>query len=238
MNNYGDLSHSGYEMWIIADGSSDKMQFPVLPEKLKVSRNGNNESVIISGVGETTVIQAPAADKIKFECFFPGAYFPGCQTETPEDPMTYVNKINEFMNSEEPVRFVVVSSGCSISDFYTVEAFEYWEEGGDVGTIQYSITLKSYKEVSSRSIKVQIENQKASIKKTETRVDNTKQPETYTVQPGDSMTTIAKKVTGDASQAKTLYQNNQKTVGANPNTIKAGAVISTSARKTAVRMTK
>ena len=51
----------------------------------------------------------------------------------------------------------------NVSMYVTIEKFETEEQGGDLETIHYSITLKEYREVTIRQIKVSISTKKATI---------------------------------------------------------------------------
>ena len=46
--------------------------------------------------------------------------------------------------------------------------------------------------------------------------------ETYTVQPGDTLNSIAQQFCSDASQANHIYELNRQVIGDNPNNIKVG----------------
>jgi murein DD-endopeptidase MepM/ murein hydrolase activator NlpD len=49
---------------------------------------------------------------------------------------------------------------------------------------------------------------------------------TYTVQPGDSLSAIAQRLLGDSGRWRELYDQNRSVIGANPNLIVAGQVLS------------
>ena len=105
----------------------------------------------------------------------------------------------------------------------TIEDFSYSEQGGDVGTYQYSITLKEYREITIRQVNVL--NQNAEVEKGQTRVDNTVKPKTYTVKSGDCLWNIAKKYYSNGSEYKKIYEANKKIIGGNPNLIYAGQIL-------------
>ena len=48
---------------------------------------------------------------------------------------------------------------------------------------------------------------------------------TYVVQPGDNLSKIATQIYGNAGRYKDIYENNKDLIGANPNMIKAGMVL-------------
>ena len=58
------MTSSKYQIWL--EEGKKKRQLPVNPESIKIQRNGNNQSVTIAGLGETTVLQEPRAVTISF----------------------------------------------------------------------------------------------------------------------------------------------------------------------------
>ncbi len=65
----------------------------------------------------------------------------------------------------------------------------------------------------------------ASVRKEDTRVDNTVQPKTYTVVGGDCLWNIAKQFYGDGAQYVQIYNANKSVIGGNPNLIYPGQVL-------------
>lgn len=49
--------------------------------------------------------------------------------------------------------------------------------------------------------------------------------QTYEIQPGDSMLTIAEQFYGDATQWRRIYDANRDVIGSNPDTLKPGTTI-------------
>ena len=134
-----------------------------------------------------------------------------------------INKINQWKASNKPVHLIVTA--CGVNLYVTIENFTYTEEGGDPGTYQYSITLKEYREITVRQIKIDASNGTATVQKEESRIDNTVQPKTYTVVSGDCLWNIAKKFYGSGSQYTKIYDANRGVIGGNPNLIYPGQVL-------------
>ncbi|MCC8136398.1 MAG: LysM peptidoglycan-binding domain-containing protein, partial [Ruminococcus sp.] len=65
----------------------------------------------------------------------------------------------------------------------------------------------------------------ASVTSTQTRVDNSAAPETYTVKSGDCLWNIAKKYYGSGSKYTVIYNANKSVIGSNPNLIYPGQVL-------------
>ena len=212
-----------YQMWLTYNAEKEKIQLPVLPETFSVKNGSRNDSIDIVGLGEITIMQGRPALQIRFSSFFPATKFPGIQVSSITKPLTLIQKINEWKNGDKPVHFI--ATACGVDIFATIEDFDYDEVGGDPGTYQYSITLKEYREITVRQVKVSIQKQTATVKKEQPRVDNTVQPKTYTVVRGDCLWNIAKKFYGNGAQYTKIYNANKGVIGGNPNLIYAGQVL-------------
>ena len=136
-------------------------------------------------------------------------------------PQSCVKKIESWIDGKKPVHVIV--TGVGIDVYCTIESFSRYEQGGDVGTIYYDISIKEYREVTLRKVKV--EQKQATVEKTETRVDNTTAPKTYTVKKGDCLWNIAKQLYGSGADYSKIYEANKGTVGSNPNLIYPGQVL-------------
>jgi nucleoid-associated protein YgaU len=202
------------------NGESEKLRFPVLPESINVSNGSRNKSVDISGLGEITVIQDRPAMGISFKSFFPAGPSQAAQTETVPPPKILAQTVNTWKNSGKPVHFII--TGSDINIYCTVEDFSWTEEGGDVGTIQYSLKLKEYREVSAR--RIEIKGQSPVIPAKETRTDNRAKAKTYTVVKGDCLWNIARAHLGSGARYAEIYNLNRDKIK-NPNLIYAGQVL-------------
>ena len=212
-----------YQIWLTYNAEKEKIQIPVLPKSFKTTNGSNNDSVNIAGLGEIVIIQNRPALKFSFSSFFPAAKFPGIQVETITKPLSLIQKINSWKAGKAPVHFIVTA--CGVDIYCTIEDFQYSEEGGDPGTYQYSITLKEYREIKVRQVKINTKKKTASVAKNEPRVDNSVKPKTYTVKSGDCLFHIAKKFYGIGSQYTKIYNANKKLIGGNPNLIYPGQVL-------------
>ena len=208
--------NTNYQMWITGNAEAEKLRIPVLPEKFTVSIGSKNKSVEVAGLGEITVKQARAAYQFSYNSFFPARRFPGLSVGSPPAPLECVERIKRWMESEKPVHLILTNVG--VNAFCTIEKFSYYEQGGDIGTIHYSITLKEYREVTMRKVKVErvvtptATETVASVDKTPQRVDNTTPPQTYTVKSGDCLWAIAQKYWGDGSRWEELYYANTSVI--------------------------
>nr|UVX63757.1 MAG: hypothetical protein [Bacteriophage sp.] len=210
-------------MWLTYNAEKEKIQLPVLPETFKTNNGSSNDSMDITGLGEIIIMQSRPALQFSFSSFFPAARFPGLQVSSITKPLELVQKINTWKASKKPVHFI--ATACGVDLYCSIEKFNYSEEGGDPGTYQYDITLKEYREITVRQVKVDIPSKEATVEKEEARVDNSVQPKTYTVKSGDCLWNIAKQFYGSGSDYTKIYNANKGTIGGNPNLIYPGQVL-------------
>ena len=137
------------QFWFSNNAGSDKVRLPVLPEQITISIDAQNETVKVSGLGEVTIIQDPAAKVYEFSSHFPAVRHQG-SIKNPKAPQVYIDKIEDWYKSKKPIKFTV--TGTKINTFCTIEKFSYYEQGGDPDTQYYTISLKEYREVSVRKL--------------------------------------------------------------------------------------
>ena len=139
-----------HEIWLTHNAESDKILLPVNPEKIMIRNSSNNSAINLVDLGEILIMQDRSALQFSWSSFFPAAYFPGLRFMA--TPTTLVDKINSWKSTKIPVHFI--DTGLMINVYAAIDSFDYHEIGGDPGTIYYSITLKEYREVSMRKVKV------------------------------------------------------------------------------------
>ena len=134
------------------------------------------------------------------------------------------------MKIEKPAKIVYTGGACRLSSQCTID-FEASEEGGDLGTIHYSITITEYKKTSIRKLKVKKKREKngnkkrAKVRKTSNRTSSKSKAGKYTVKKGDCLWNIAKKFYGKGAKYTVIYNANKKVIGGNPNLIYPGQVL-------------
>ena len=215
--------NTNYQMWITYNAEQEKIRLPVLPEKLDIQKGLSVSSVDVQQLGEVVIMQYPEAIKISFSSFFPVTPFPGVPAEILTPPYELKDKLTTWQKGNQPVHLIV--TGTTVNLFCVIEDFKYYEQGGDVGTLYYTLSLKEYREVTVRQVTIDAQNKTATVENKEQRVDNSVKPQTYTVKGGDCLWNIAKKYYGDGSQYTKIYNANKGVIGGNPNLIYAGQVL-------------
>lgn len=121
------------------------VQLPYNPEKIEVSKPGNNETTEIIGLGEINLLKDRKLKEFSVESFFPRfdtAY--GVLTSGDfEEPEFYVDFFNSVYEAKEPMQFTV--SGTHIDEMVSIENFSWYLVAQDEDT-HYVLGLKEYKE--------------------------------------------------------------------------------------------
>lgn len=217
----------------------DKVLLPVAPSKLETKIKNQNKTITLINEGEVNLIKTPGLTEIEFEALLPQVKYPFATYIDGFKPASYyLEKIEQLKISKKPFQFIVsrVSpSGKLLFDTnmkVTLEEYNIIEDADEGLDIKVSITLKQYRDFSTKTIEL-----KSSTTTTSTaqKVSSTKKatvtkqrpvtkeiPKTYTVKKGDTLWLIAKKYLGDGSKYKDIAKlNNIK----NPNLIYPGQVL-------------
>lgn len=212
---------SKYNIWLTFDRDMEKLRLPVNPETINIRDGSKNDSIEIAGLGEITILQDRPALSFSWSCFFPKTYFPGVKYGPPS-PLGCVEKIRAWKRSKNPVKLII--TGLKVNLYCSIEQFDISEDGGDVGTIHYTIRLKEYRAATIRKLEVATDGA-VQVSEAEARVDNGAQPQTYTVKAGDCLWNIAKAIYGNGALYTKIYEANKGVIGGNPNKIVPGQVL-------------
>ncbi|HJH08135.1 MAG TPA: LysM peptidoglycan-binding domain-containing protein, partial [Fusobacterium ulcerans] len=128
----------------------------------------------------------------------------------------YTESLAAMKATKRPVQFIILRSMKSISGIYntnikvSVEDYNLIDDADKYGSdIGISIKLKEYKDKSNilMSVVGNVGN-KTQYLLTKIRESTKILPKTYTVSPGDTLFTIAKKQLGDGTKAQNLLELN------------------------------
>lgn len=206
------------EIWL------NNISIPVLPSEYQVQSSQNNQSENIIGIGEVSLKGKRNLMTVSFSSFFPlrrnSSY---CRRGSILKPLQYVDAI-ERMKQTGTVKLVI--TGSPIRMDCTIESFE-WGENDGTGDIFYTISFKEYRNIgASKSSVVQdglLESAPSAdgLNKESARTEPKVSTQEYIVKKGDTLTSIAKRLTG-SSNWKPIYNANRAVIGGNPNRIKVG----------------
>ncbi|WP_251413015.1 MULTISPECIES: LysM peptidoglycan-binding domain-containing protein [Paenibacillus] len=205
-----------YSMTLSYNNEKEAIEFPVLPAKIEVSESGNHKTYDISKLGEINVLRNVKLAELSFEGIFPATWFPGASVaeERLFEPKHYVEKIQEWSRSKQPMRLVFTGGSIDIAMYVSVEKFSWSESSGAVGDIKYQISLKEYRFYAATKTEVVKEAKEGaktankSSTESKPRPDTRVQPKTYTLVAGDSLWKVAKKFLGDGAKYKQIQKLN------------------------------
>jgi hypothetical protein len=211
-------------MKIAWNNNSEGWDFPVLPEKINIKRNGSGKDYRIIETGSVSTIEKPELAEISFESFFPSRKYPFVGKIRHADfagnplPNLYVNDINKWMHSGYPVRFVYVgmdnnNDKAKIYLPMSIVSFERWEEAGSPGDIFYLLKLKEYVFYAPRKIRAvkQADGTTKLVKEPPKRPDMRVPAKTYMLKPGDTLMVVARKELGDSGRWREIMELNKIT---------------------------
>ena len=196
-----------YTIWLNYDNDKQCYIFPVTPEKITYSVNGILNSISVDKLGEIFHKGKREAATISWSSFFPKKFsdqYCSCGKKHFHTPATMHKWILKMMNAPNPAHLVMVGGPFAIDMYVVIKSYKAYEEGGDVGSINYTIEFKEYRSVEIKKIQV-LKKKAETVKK---RVNNTVNDRIYVVQKGDTLRKIAKKYYGHKSQWKKIYNAN------------------------------
>lgn len=218
------------QIWLKGGGS--RIRIPVVPAEYTVTSEQDNTSVTVCNLGEVTLRGKRKLQQISFSSFFPRQYDSGYCDVRSKSPITMVKKV-EKMKRAGSVKLIITGV---LSMKVTIESFE-WGENDGTGDISYTLSMKEYRTVSiPASVLVKEQPAQPAAAGSDGGTSGRDQPETtgtqsYTVKSGDSLSAIARKLTGSTNW-QTIYEQNKAAIGSNPNMIKPGQVLTIPGAKT------
>lgn len=207
------------EVWLKQAGV--EFRLPIIPSEYQVAAESNNTSVVVNSLGEVNLTGIRNLKTTTISSFFPNQEYPFCDYTNFPSPKECV-KIVQTMQRKGELRLVITDAPLNI--LCKIESFVYGENDA-TGDINYEIELKGNRRISTKVKNGDTGKNKADGKITKDPPKRSgKEPKstTYVVRKGDTLSGIAKKVTGNSANWKAIYNQNKKTIGSNPNLIKPG----------------
>ena len=203
------------EFWLQKENDS-KFQLPVKPKDYTINVASKNTTVNVINIGDINLIGKTGLREITLSSFFPAKDYNFSNNSDRKTPLTYVNKIEAWRTSGEPIRVIITGV---LNMECTIESFGHGEQDA-TGDIYYTLALKEYKKVATKKATVSVSAVKASTRTTKTSSSGG----TYTVKSGDTLWGIAKKFYGNGAEYMRIYNANTDKLS-NPNVIRVGQVL-------------
>lgn len=203
---------SKYTIWMNYDNDKKQYQMPMNPESIQIKVDGKAVTSDIDRLGTLIHKGKRGPLQISWSSYFPKMYgsYCACQKKNFKSPATMHKWMLALMNAANPLH-LVFSGAFSLNMYAVITSYTATEEGGDVGTISYSITLKEYRSVSVKKYTKPNTKKKTPAKTTKSkkRVNNSQKKKTYKIKQGDCLWNIAKKQYGNGAQYTKILNANR-----------------------------
>lgn len=215
------------DFYLTSKTTGRKIHFPMNPERVSVSTGTNMKSFEVIDLGEIKFPRGKVPASISWEGKLPGEKRSTMSFVKDWFPVVeLVDILQEFRDQQDRLQLLITETSINTEVYLSV--FEHNWSGG-FGDCDYRLEL-----VQARDLKVYTDaewkQQSAVYSVSHSRIISRPapvKPKTYTVQPGDTLSKIAKKFLGSATNWPTIYNEptNRKTIGPDPNKIKVGQVL-------------
>ncbi|EKN67500.1 LysM peptidoglycan-binding domain-containing protein [Schinkia azotoformans] len=199
-----------------AKNDSERFHLPVNPEKVNVKIEGDGETFKIAKLGSVNIPKDVELKEFSLESFFPSQEYHFLETDFFE-PSYYIEKLENWMEKKEPIRYIYVNGSFTINELVTIESFQYDESFGSED-VNFSLSLKKFvpfapkkviivsKTVANKDVAVA---QVTAVKnQVPPRQNQPPIPKTYSLITGDSLWKVAQKYTGNGNNYRELQQLN------------------------------
>lgn len=198
------------------------LTLPVNPENFNPEQAADNEKVKIIGLGDISIKGDAGLRSVSIESFFPSkdsSFYTGVQ------PKTCIDFINMIWKSDKVARITTEGLPSNINMFFVIDNFNPDSRAGEEDDVYYTLDITEYRPYGARYVNMRGVTNNA-IVGSAPRVDTKPIIErTYTVISGDYLILITKKLIGDTSRWRELYEANKTIIGNNPDLIYPGTVL-------------
>lgn len=207
----------------------DGVLFPIAPSGLEMKINNQNETVNLINEGEVNLIKVPGLTEISFEVLLPNTKYPFAKyTGGFKSSEFYIRKLEELKNAKNAFQFLVSRAFPSGKKLFgtnlkvTLEDYTLKEDAKEGFDVKAKINLKQYRDYGTKTVVLNIGKRGAEAERAASAAPQT--PQSYTVQKGDCLWSIAKRFYGSGSAYTKIYDANRGQIK-NPNLIYPGQVL-------------
>lgn len=208
----------GYNFFF-GDGG-DVLTFPITPAELNIKVGSKNSVVTLINGEDINILKSPALTEVEFEARFPMRKYPYSRQYT--DFQIYYDKFKELKEKKKSFHFIVTRttpSGKRLWDtniLVGLEEFNVKESADEGDDVLIDFKLKQWKHYGVTTIQVPQKAPTTTSTSNEPRPteNKAKEPETYTIRSGDTLSKIAKDKYGNASLYTKIYNANKSAIEA------------------------
>jgi hypothetical protein len=213
------------ELTIKDNETGRSLTIPVLPINGELEYSDGDQRPISVDILDLGTVEIPAGvelDSCGWESFFPARHDASYSSVGPgqlKTPLEYRNQFSAWKDNGTSLQVICAAVGLNKTMF--LKSFS-WRLRGAEGDIYYRVLLSEYKKLTPKKVATGETISLGLTADDRPALPNTEALETYTVQSGDTLTLIGKKLSIDWH---TLYDNNKDVIGTNPNMITPGQVL-------------
>ena len=207
---YERIKVSGSQLTDVIKGNINPLQsytMPITPEKIEFKANGTKfVTYDIIDLGEVQVPSGENLRTFKWQSIFPGEnhVLPYQVISSPLTPKQYQSKLSEWKADGTPLQLLItgtpINHNVYLKDYYV-------DYEGAFGDYTYTVEF-----VERRELKVISSTIKTNTATSTERIADT--ASTYTVVNGDCLWSIARKLLGDGTRWKEIYNLNKDAIEA------------------------
>ena len=164
------MMKSGYDFYL------KKCLLPVTPQKLEIKINNANDTVTLINEGEINILKTAALTDIEFECEIPQVKQPYAVYKSGFQGASYfLDYFEELKTSNQPFQFLVsrtIPNGkvlFSTNIKVSMEDYKITEDAKNGFDLKVNISLKQYREYSTKTVNIQIQASKPKATVQQTR---------------------------------------------------------------------
>lgn len=183
-------------------------QFPTLPAEINVNGQPAVQNYKIINIGSVKIPKGNEVDTVSWDSYFfnPSAVT-GALHKNSVPPVSCVQVLDYGRRNRTKWRLMVTDYGINLDVF--IAKFN-WKPYGGYGNIKYSIELDKWVDLQVKLLAAS-EPAKDSADKPKARESKPKS-DSYTIKKGDTLSAIARKMTGSSSNWKAIYNANKSAI--------------------------
>lgn len=204
------------DYYLSFNNNEERLRLPVIPSSFEISIPHQNTTVNITNLGEINLIGKTGLATMTIESFFTKQQYSFCLYKDFPHPYDCIKLLLKWKDSGKPIRVIVTET--PINYAMAIESITYSEVDG-TGDVYFVLELKEYKFIKASNVTTTTTSNGTTLKIPNTKRETKPTPNEYVVKKGDTLWGIAKKVTGEGANYKTIAEKNNIK---NPDVLKIG----------------
>jgi LysM repeat protein len=204
---------------------------PIAPDKFTLKVKNTNKTMTLINEGEINILKEVGLTDLEFDVLIPAIQYSFANyADGFKSPAWFTNYFEELKVSKKPFQFIIsrqMPDGKLLFEnnlTVSMESYTIKEDAKNGFDLTVSIKLKQYRPFGTKIVTVSGNTASVSNQREQTNSPAPTQGTTYTVQKGDCLWNIAKKIYGNGSEYTKIYEANKDKI-TNPNLIYVDQVL-------------